>query len=142
MSAHISSELRQYVSKRANHCCEYCLLPQSVAIHKHEPDHVVPLQHGGETEEQNLALACMRCNRYKGTNVGSFDPETDKLVPFFDPRKHNWSEHFKLISGFIRPLTPEARVTVKILRLNDEKRVRERQQLAEVGFYPPKHIKL
>lgn len=92
--------------------------------------------------KQNLTLACMRCNRYKGTNIGSFDPETAQLVPFFDPRKHNWLEHFELVSGFIHPLTAEARVTVKILRLNDEKRILERQQLAKVGFYPPKQVDL
>lgn len=138
MSANVSLELRQFVSKRANDCCEYCQLPQSATLHKHEPDHVVPLQHGGKTEEQNLAFSCTRCNRYKGPNVGSFDPETSELVPFFNPRKHKWIEHFELVSGVIHPLTTEARVTAKIFRLNDEARVTERQQLSEVGLYPPK----
>jgi hypothetical protein len=35
----------------------------------------------------------------------------------------------------IRPLTPEARVTVRILRLNDAGRVAERKRLLEVGLY-------
>ncbi|MGE0683500.1 MAG: HNH endonuclease [Candidatus Binatia bacterium] len=30
----------------------------------------MPRRHGGETHERNLALACLRCNRYKGPNVG------------------------------------------------------------------------
>ncbi len=34
----------------------------------------------------NLALACLRCNRHKGPNVGSFDPLTGQLTPFFNPR--------------------------------------------------------
>ena len=41
MSSDISVHLRQLIAKRANYCCEYCLLPQSVALHKHEPDHIV-----------------------------------------------------------------------------------------------------
>ena len=82
MPSELSTELRQRVVKRANNCCEYCLLPESALLHKHEPDHIVPRQHGGETEEDNLALACLRCNRYKGPNLGSLDPQTGRLVPF------------------------------------------------------------
>jgi hypothetical protein len=37
--------------------------------------------------------------------------------------------------ALIRPLTAEARVTVKILRLNDEVRVMERQKLLDAGLY-------
>ena len=74
----------------------------------------------------------MRCNRSKGPNVGSFDPLTGKLVPFFNPRIQVWRDHFELEGGIIRPLTPEARVTVKIFRLNDEARILERQSLLEL----------
>jgi len=56
-----------------------------MAAHRHEPDHIIPIQHGGEATEDNLALAWMRCNRYKGPNVGSFDPETGALVPRTPP---------------------------------------------------------
>lgn len=94
----------------------------------------MPRQDGGKTESGNLALSCMRCNRYKGPNVGSFDPQTGELVPFFNPRTQDWAEHFELKGGIIRPLAAEARVTVKILRLNDEERIAERQRL-EVGLY-------
>ncbi|MBM3239179.1 HNH endonuclease [Candidatus Poribacteria bacterium] len=135
MSSDLPVGLRQLVEQRANNCCEYCLLPQSVSLHKHEPDHIVPRQHGGKTEASNLALSCMRCNRYKGPNVGSFDPQTGELVPFFNPRTQNWAEHFELRGGIIRPLTAEARVTVEILRLNDEERIAERQSLIEIGLY-------
>jgi hypothetical protein len=60
-------------------------MPQSVSAFEHEPDHIIPLQHGGVTEANNLALACLRSNRRKGPNVGSFDPQTGALVPFFKP---------------------------------------------------------
>lgn len=135
MPSGISTALRRLVTERAEHRCEYCLLPEHAALHKHEPDHILPFQHGGETDAENLALACMRCNRYKGPNVGSFDPETGKLVPFFHPRKQLWSEHFVLHQGIIHPLTPEARVTVKIFRINNEERISERQALISAGIF-------
>jgi hypothetical protein len=83
----------------------------------------------------NLALTCMRCNRRKGPNVGSFDPETGELAPFYNPRTQAWNAHFKLEGALIQPLTPEGRVTVKILRLNDLDRLEERQRLIELGLY-------
>lgn len=124
------------VSQRAGERCEYCLLPEAVSLHKHEPDHIIPRQHGGEGVADNLALACLRCNRHKGPNVGSFDPLTGRLTPFFNPRQQEWAEHFRLEQAEIIPLTPEARVTVRIFRLNDADRVAERQALMNVGLYP------
>ena len=135
MPSNISKHLRQFVAERADYICEYCRLPQTVALHKHEPDHIIPFQHGGETEQSNLALACMRCNRYKGPNIASYDPTTGKLVPLFNPRIQNWENHFELKGAIIQPITPEGRVTVKILHLNDEYRVVERLRLIEAGLY-------
>jgi hypothetical protein len=123
------------LATRANDRCEYCLLPQSVSLHKHEPDHIIPRQHGGKTEESNLALACLRCNRYKGPNIGSVDPLTGRLVAFYNPRTQEWSEHFELEGPLVRPLTAEGRVTVKILRLNDQERLLEREILLKAGLY-------
>lgn len=136
MASDIAPEVREQMAERAAYRCEYCLLPQAVVLHKHEPDHIVPRQHGGEAELSNLALACLRCNRYKGPNVGSFDPLTDQLVPFFNPRTQRWDHHFQLEGAEIRPLTPEGRVTVKIMRMNDEDRMEEQQQLIQAGLYP------
>ncbi len=77
----------------------------------------------------------MRCNRYKGPNVGSFDIETGNLVPFFNPRTQDWANHFELDGAIIRPRTAEARVTVKIFRMNDVDRVLERQRLIEASLF-------
>ena len=137
MPTDVSAELRQLVFSRAEGRCEYCLLPQATGVYRHEPDHIVPRQHGGETTADNLALACIRCNRYKGPNIGSLDPETGDLVPFYNPRTQVWRDHFRLDGPIIRPLTPEGRVTVKILRLNDMIRIQERELLIEIGLYPP-----
>ena len=135
MSWDISVALRRLVTERAEGRCEYCLVPKSVSAFEHEPDHIIPIQHGGKTKADNLALACLRCNRRKGPNVGSFDPQTGALVPFFNPRSQMWQEHFQLDGAIIQPLTPEARVTVKILQLNNEQRVEERERLIALGLY-------
>ncbi|HXU31420.1 MAG TPA: HNH endonuclease signature motif containing protein [Thermoanaerobaculia bacterium] len=91
----IPARLRRLVRQRAGARCEYCLLPEELAFQEHEPDHVVAIQHDGKTDASNLALACFPCNRHKGPNIGSFDPNTGKLTSFFNPRKHLWSEHFE-----------------------------------------------
>ena len=135
MPPYISFELRELVAERARHRCEYCLLPETATLHRHEPDHIVPHQHSGITEADNLALACFRCNRLKGPNVGSFDPETGNLVPFFNPRVQEWTGHFALEDAMIVPLTAEGRVTAKLLRLNDEDRLEERRLLLGLGLY-------
>ena len=129
MATQISKSLRNLVHDRAKGNCEYCLLPEKFSLHRHEPDHIVPVQHGGETSESNLALSCFRCNRYKGPNVGSFDPDTGQLVPFFDPRTDHWEDHFRIENGMIIPATPKARVTVLIFKLNEEKRILERKRI-------------
>lgn len=126
----IPARLRRLVRQRASARCEYCLLPEELAFQEHEPDHVIAIQHDGKTDASNLALACFLCNRYKGPNIGSFDPNTGKLTSFFNPRKHLWSEHFEWDGPIIRPLTPEGRVTAKIFRFNDPDRVEERRTAA------------
>ena len=83
----------------------------------------------------NLALACLPCNRHKGPNIASIDPETSQLAALFNPRTMAWHEHFQWVGARIEPLTPEARVTVRVLRLNDPPRLREREALRARGLY-------
>jgi 5-methylcytosine-specific restriction endonuclease McrA len=89
MTSYVPVALRKEVVERAGYCCEYCLLSIDVVIANLEVEHIVAEKHGGRTESSNLALACVRCNRHKGTDVGSFDPETGLLTPFFHPRQHS-----------------------------------------------------
>ncbi len=63
--------------RRADSRCEYCLLHQDDAAFTHEVDHIVSKQHGGETVADNLAYACMVCNRYKGANISSIASSGD-----------------------------------------------------------------
>ena len=135
MATPIPPDLRRLIAERAGYRCEYCLLPQAAALHRHEPDHIVPLQHGGVTDLTNLALACLRCNRHKGPNIGSFDPLTGQLVPLFHPRLQVWDQHFQIVDAEIIPLTAEGRVTVRVLRFNDPDRLTERQRLLAARLF-------
>jgi hypothetical protein len=132
----ISAALRREVRERAGERCEYCLLRESQAFFPHEPDHLIALQHGGETASDNLALACFDCNRFKGPNIASLDPITGELVRLFNPRSQRWSEHFHLNGGTILSLTAVGRATERMLRLNLASRVEARERWAALGLYP------
>ena len=133
-SSYISATLRLVVYERANYCCEYCLVPEAFTFASHEIDHIIAKKHGGETTAENLALSCTICNKYKGSDLASIDPETDEVTPLYHPRKHKWHEHFHLIDGEIIPLTSQGRVTVRLLQFNRQERIEERKLLIEAGI--------
>ncbi|MCT7982881.1 HNH endonuclease [Laspinema sp. A4] len=126
---YISASLRRLVEKRANYRCEYCLLPANVAFFSHEIDHIIAQKHDGITEANNLALTCWRCNRHKGSDLGSFDPETGEFSFLFNPRTQEWIEHFTREQVTILGMTPEGRTTVKLLQMNTQERLTERRRL-------------
>jgi hypothetical protein len=132
---YVPTVLRQMVRERASERCEYCLYPEETAFLAFEVEHIIAEKHGGATTVDNLALACPYCNRFKGTDLGSLDPETGQLTPFFDPRTQRWADHFRLDGARIVPLTPEGRVTVAILQLNHPDRILERQYLIQIEKY-------
>lgn len=115
--------------ERAGNRCEFCLLPAEVGFFPHEIDHVIAEKHGGKTEPANLAYACWRCNRHKGTDLGSFDPETNAFSPLFNPRVQEWTDHFAFDDEQIVGLTLEGRTTAGLLQLNSDDRLAERGSL-------------
>ncbi|MDF5729941.1 MAG: HNH endonuclease signature motif containing protein [Rhizonema sp. PD38] len=131
-STYIPAGLRRLVEERANHKCEYCLLPKNISFFPYEIDHVIAEKHGGKTDADNLAFTCWRCNRHKGTDLGSFDPETGEFSFLFHPRKELWSEHFVCDNATILGLTPSGRTTVILLQFNSNERLAERQRLSDV----------
>jgi hypothetical protein len=135
-SNYIPATLRQQVRSRARLRCEYCLLGEADAFFPHEPDHIIAVKHGGETSEENLALSCFDCNRFKGSDVSSIDPVSGQLVPLFNPRSQNWCVHFKVDRGRITALSDVGRVTERLLKLNLPERLEVREALAESRRYP------
>lgn len=130
---YIPSALRQLVFERAQGCCEYCLIPEAASFATHEIDHIFAEKHGGLTEADNLALSCTLCNKHKGTDLTSIDPETGEIVPLYHPRRDQWRLNFQLriSDGEFVPLTPTGRVTVRLLQLNRRDRIDERKLLVE-----------
>lgn len=134
--AHISELLRRQVAKRAQGCCEYCLLSETDTYLAFEIDHVIAEKNGGAATLENLAYSCFLCNHYKGSDLSSIDPLTGHIVPLYNPRTQQWRRHFRLNGAIIEPLTASGRATVRLLRLNDEMHVFDRELLIATGHYP------
>lgn len=101
--------------------CEYRLTHEDDSAFSHEVDQRCQAATGGRTTAGNLAYACMVCNRFKGTNIGSVD-SAGSVVRLYRPRSDRWQEHFRLRGAVIAPLSEAAIATAKLLRLNDVER--------------------
>jgi hypothetical protein len=124
---------RQAVAMRAGRRCEYCGLPDFADPHgAFHLEHVVPKQHGGNDDIDNLAWSCSRCNRRKGPNLASIDPSTGQVTELFNPRKLTWTEHFVVREARIFGLTTIGRATVRLLDMNAHHRVQLRRELMRV----------
>src|SRR5256714_10341705 len=108
------------VSARARHVCEYCRAPEIVFNLPFEVEHIIPQARGGETTENNLALACRSCNLYKADYIAAVDELTQQESDLFNPRRATWAEHFSIVAetGEIRGLSACGRATVARLRIN------------------------
>ena len=126
--------LRQFVRQRAGNRCEYCRIPQHAlpwaAFHI---EHIAARQHGGTDDAENLALACRRCNGYKGPNLASIDPDTGLVTRLFNPRVDKWHDHFFIQDHIIEGCTHVGRSTVKLLNMNDPDRIQVRAELDALG---------
>lgn len=136
MNSRISPQIRDIVAARANNICEYCLIAEEDSFFRHQVEHIISRKHGGSSELDNLALACVFCNRHKGSDIASLVPETDKLIRFYNPRADRWSEHFRLKGIVIEPLTEIGEATIRILQMNHEDQLLERRVLNHRGRYP------
>lgn len=133
----ISQELKREIREIAENCCEYCRMAENDRASKFQIDHVIPVKHGGKDVRDNLCLACLKCNAYKGPNAAALDPQTGEATKLYSPRTQRWEEHFKIDeSAFIVGLTPEGRATVEVLRINEASRLRTRRELLKIGAYP------
>jgi 5-methylcytosine-specific restriction endonuclease McrA len=100
---------------------------------------------GGSDDIENLALACRRCNERRYNFIAGINPETQEIVPLFNPRQQKWEEHFiwadqgTLIEG----ITPTGRATCIRLDLNDTRypehdSIRETRRFwVKTGVHPP-----
>jgi 5-methylcytosine-specific restriction endonuclease McrA len=127
--------LRNQVRLRARDRCEYCLMPQSGTVLPHEVDHIRSQKHGGHSTLSNLCWACASCNAFKGTDIAACPPDSDQIVPLFNPRADSWDDHFLWEGAFLRGRTPVAAATIEMLRINQPDRVDHRRLLMQLGLW-------
>ena len=125
---------RELVRARAQQRCEYCRLPQEFSELRFPVEPIIPRQHGGGDEPDNLALACPACNLFKGPNLTGRHPGTKRVERLFHPRRDRWNEHFAYDDARIVGKTPVGRTTASLLEMNDVERVRLRALRAEIGL--------
>ncbi|MDA1051612.1 MAG: HNH endonuclease signature motif containing protein [Planctomycetota bacterium] len=122
---------RRSVRQRAGNRCEYCRLPEELSDVPFHVEHIVARQHQGGDELANLALACDRCNLYKGPNLAA--REGGRTVDLFHPRRHVWEEYFEFSGAKIIGISPTGRATVRLLNMNAPRRVAIRQRMLDRG---------
>jgi hypothetical protein len=132
----MSPEIRQATRERAGRRCEYCHLPDQIELAgPFHVEHVRARQHRGSDELKNLAWSCSRCNSHKGTNLSTVDPDSDNVVPLFNPRDDTWEEHFVLAGALILGKTATGRATAWLLQMNAGRRVELRSQIIRLGLW-------
>jgi 5-methylcytosine-specific restriction endonuclease McrA len=129
----MAASRRKQVRGRAGDRCEYCHLPQACSTLPHEIDHIRARKHRGPTTLQNTCWACAYCNNGKGSNAAGYDPQTDELVPLFNPRADRWDDHFAWKGPVLVGKSPIGRATIDVLRINNPGRVEHRRLLVAAG---------
>ena len=124
---------------QAGYRCGYCRSCQQIMGIRLILDHLIPRARGGTDDETNLWPCCLPCNGFKQARIEARDPQTDDLVPFYNPRQQRWADHFhwedagRRISG----TTATGRATVSALQLNRAELVAARSLWIIAGWHPP-----
>jgi hypothetical protein len=139
VSAYISVELQRQIRSHFAHCCAYCLTAESLTATTFEFEHIVPLSRNGETNFENLCLACPSCNRYKAVRQTVTDPAAQAEVPIFHPQQQVWADHFQWSEDAIEiiGLTATGRATIVALKMNRPQLIRVRRMWVKMGEHPP-----
>src|SRR5438876_738912 len=66
-------------------------------------------------------------------DVTGIDPVGKEIVALFHPRRDEWSQHFRFNGLHIEGITPTGRATVRLLTLNDARRLEFRAELIARG---------
>jgi hypothetical protein len=139
MGEKIRPALREAVSRRAAHRCEYCQTPAGFSPDPLSIEHIAPRSRGGASVMENLCLSCQGCNNCKYNATEALDWLTMRTVPLFHPRTQVWSDHFAWSAGGteVIALTATGRATLRRLRLNRPGVVGLREALLAIGKHPP-----
>ena len=69
-------------------------------------------------------------------NIAGIDPfgDPDTAIQLFHPRKDHWASHFKWTGPELVGVTPDGRVTIAVLRINEPDAIAFRELLLDSGF--------
>jgi hypothetical protein len=139
MKVYLSALLREQIARHGKHRCAYCLRTEELAGMPMAIDHIVPSAAGGTDTEENLCLACRRCNEFKGAQTHAGDPETGHTVRLFNPCQQKWNEHFQWSEDGTEIIGKTAcgRATINALRMNNPEILVARRLWVSVGWWPP-----
>jgi HNH endonuclease len=104
---------------------------------------VQPQSAAGSDKADNLALACRTCNKRRGNRLDGRDPDIGEVVPFFNPPRDRWTEHFIWAVTRVRIVWQASTgwVEVELLDLNDDRHegtvIRVRQRDMVDAYHPP-----
>ncbi len=133
----ITNDQRRAIRMLSGGCCEYCRIAEGDHLVRFQIDNIIPVKHGGADVIENLCLACLECNSYKGANVAALAPLTGDATKLFNPRRLNWNDHFQIrFDGSLVGTTPEGRATITVLRINLNRRAVQRLVEMNMGTYP------
>ena len=80
-----------------------------------------------DDDPDNLALACPDSDLHKGTNLSGLVGEPPTLQRLFHPRRDAWEDHLEWRGILIFGKTDVGSVTIDVLQLNTEDRLRVRR---------------
>ena len=125
MSVYIPVELRRRIRSHFLQRCAYCQSSEALTVVTFEVEHIYPLSLGGQTEFENLCLACPTCNRHKANRINDLTDEGAESR-LFHPQRDSWLDHFdwSVNSTVIVGLTDIGIATVNALRMNRQPRPR------------------
>ena len=89
--ARASMAEREYLVGRCIHCQSRVSIPLDPDEPAHATlEHIVPKNHGGSDDPDNLAVACARCNQLKGRRLDKRrkdDPTLAKVIAVLQERR-------------------------------------------------------
>ncbi len=138
MSVYIPAELRRRVRAHFLQRCAYCQSSEALTVVTFEVEHIQPLSLGGQTDFENLCLACPTCNRHKANRVmGLTDDGTETRL--FHPQRDRWLAHFdwSVNGALVVGLSVIGTAAINFLRMNRPQLVEVRSLWILVGKHPP-----
>lgn len=77
----VESRGREYLVGKCIHCSTQVTVPLDPAEPAHATlEHIVPRNHGGSDDPENLCVACRRCNHAKGRRLDKRRPGDETLA--------------------------------------------------------------